>query len=96
MAFTHIVTFVFRPGSEAPATASAALTEFAATVPQVREYRCAPDAGISEGNADMALVARFDSEDDFAIYRDHPEHQRIIAELIAPDLVERTAVQLRA
>lgn len=96
MAFTHIVTFRFRPGSDAPTVASAALIELAATVPQVREYRCGPDAGVSEGNADMALVAVFDSEEDFAVYRDHPEHRRIIAELIAPDLLERTAVQLRA
>lgn len=96
MTFTHIVTFRFADGSDAPTRAAAALTAFAATVPQVRSYTCAPDAGISDGNADMALVAVFDSEDDFAVYRDHPEHRRIIAETITPDLIERTAVQMRS
>jgi hypothetical protein len=27
-------------------------------------------------------------------YRDHPEHQRILAELITPHLQDRTVVQL--
>jgi hypothetical protein len=45
------------------------------------------------------VVAEFDPVDDQTIYRDHPEHQRVITDLIAPiraDRADRAVVQYDA
>jgi len=75
---------------EAMATALDALV---ATVPEVVSYQHGLDAGISDGNFDYVIVGDYASVDDYAVYRDHPEHQRIIAELIKPHVAKRAAVQ---
>jgi Stress responsive A/B Barrel Domain len=38
----------------------------------------------------------FDSTDDQTIYRDHPVHQRVITDLIAPIRADRAAVHFEA
>jgi hypothetical protein len=43
------------------------------------------------GNWDFAVVAGFDSIDDQTIYRDHPEHQRVITDLSALRVDRATA-----
>lgn len=96
MPFTHIVVFTFPEGSDAAARAEAALTALAPTVPEVREFRCGADAGVAAGNADFGIAAVFDDLAGYEAYRDHPEHQRIIREILAPNLTSRTCVQLRA
>ena len=96
MSFTHIVAFSFTEGSDAAARAEEALTALAAVVPEVREFRCGPDAGVSTGNADFGIVAVFDDLADYELYRDHPEHQRIIKEILVPNLTSRTCVQLQS
>jgi hypothetical protein len=42
------------------------------------------------------VVAEFDSIEDQTIYRDHPEHQRVITDVIAPIRADRAAVQYEA
>ena len=96
MPFTHIVAFTFAEGSDAAARAEKALTALAATVPELREFRCGADAGVSDGNADFGIVAVFDDVAGYELYRDHPEHQRIIKEILVPNLTSRTCVQLRS
>lgn len=91
----HVVLFRWKAGvsaSEVDAVA-VALGRLPATIPTVRGYRFGADAGINDGNADFAVVADFDDVDGYLTYRDHPAHQAVIAELIAPNVVERTAVQ---
>ncbi|MFG3441224.1 Dabb family protein [Nonomuraea sp. NPDC047897] len=63
-------------------------------IPQLRSYTVGPDAGITPGSHDFAVVADFDSLDDFVTYRDHPLHQAVIAERIKPILASRAAAQL--
>ena len=41
------------------------------------------------------MVADFDDEAGYLTYRDHPDHQRFIAELITGKVSERAAVQYR-
>lgn len=96
MTFTHIVAFTFNEGSDAAARAEQALTALAATVPEVRDFRCGRDAGVSAGNAEFGIVAVFDNVADYEVYRDHPEHQRILAEILRPNMSARTCVQLGA
>ena len=42
---------------------------------------------------DFVVVADFDDVEGFLVYRDHPQHQWVIAELIAPFIETRNAVQ---
>jgi hypothetical protein len=53
----------------------------------------AADAGVSDGNATIAVVADCDDQAGWETYRDHPLHQQLIADLIVPKLAARTAVQ---
>ena len=46
-----------------------------AAIAEIRDYRFGPDAGINEGNFDFVVVADFESDDDYVVYRDHPVHR---------------------
>lgn len=74
----------------------AALDALVATVPEVLDYRHGPDVGATDGNFDYVIVGEYASMDDYVSYRDHPEHQRIIAEMIKPHVHSRSAVQYDA
>lgn len=70
-----------------------ALGELPGVVPTIRSYHFGSDIGVNEGNFDFVVVADFDDVEGFLVYRDHPQHQRVIAELIAPFIETRNAVQ---
>lgn len=72
---------------------AAALDALVAAVPEVVSYVHGPDLGVSEGNFDYVIVGDYASVEDYVVYRDHPEHQRIIAEMIKPHVAKRAAVQ---
>lgn len=92
MAFAHIVTFKWREGFSAEPVV-AALLDLAPTLDGVRQYLCGSDVGFLPDTYDTAVVGVFDSSDHFLAYRNHPEHQRILNELIAPNLADKTTVQ---
>lgn len=62
-------------------------------IAEIRRYVHGVDIGLRDSNWDYAVVADFDSADDFVAYRDHPIHQRFIDEVITGNVVERAAVQ---
>lgn len=64
------------------------------TIPEIAVYRHGPDAGVNHGNFDYVVVGDFASVDDYLVYRDHPVHKRLIAELLAPLITARCAVQV--
>jgi hypothetical protein len=70
-----------------------ALVGLPARLAGLRSYHFGTDLCLADDNADFAVVADFEDLEAFVEYRDDPEHRRIIAELIAPHLVARTAVQ---
>ena len=74
----------------------AALSSLPGRIPELRGYRFGPDAGINEGNFDYAVVADFDDVDGYLVYRDHPEHMKVLLETIAPIISARAAVQFDA
>jgi len=39
------------------------------------------------------VVADFATVEDYVVYRDHPDHKRVVAELIVPNIAARSAVQ---
>lgn len=69
------------------------LAELPSLIADVRDYRFGPDAGLVDTNWDFAVVADFDDADGWRSYREHPAHQRIIAEHIGPAAAERASVQ---
>ena len=91
----HVVCLQFKPEATAAdrQAIADALAALPARIPQLRDYRFGIDAGIAAGNFDFAVVADVDDAEGFAAYRDDPEHQRIIVELIRPILAGRAAVQ---
>ncbi len=62
-------------------------------IPELRAYKCGPDAGIVAGNADFAIVADFDDAAGYLAYRDHPAHRAVIEQVLNPIARQRVAVQ---
>lgn len=92
----HVAVFRWRPDTsvdqiEALRTGLAALPD---TIPEIRSYRFGPDATLVPNNADFAVVADFDDEQDWRSYMDHPAHDELRRQLLAPIIGERMAVQL--
>ncbi|HET6173004.1 MAG TPA: Dabb family protein [Gaiellales bacterium] len=91
----HVVTFDLKP--DAPADQvdqiAAALNALAATLPEVRSLAVGADLGLREGNAGFGVTAAFDDIEAFRVYADHPEHLRVIKELIGPHITGRHPVQ---
>jgi len=98
MPFTHIVTFKWK--ADAPAVTAAHVTKaWTALIPHlqgVQSYLCGADVGLTPSAYDYAVVGTFATRGDFKNYRDHPEHQHILRELIVPQLDRRTVVQLES
>ncbi|TYB54789.1 Dabb family protein [Nonomuraea sp. PA05] len=92
----HIVLFTWTEAAtaEQKAAVTAELRKLPGLIPQLRAYMVGEDAGINQGNHEYAVVADFDSVDDYLVYRDHPDHQKVIADSIKPILASRAAVQL--
>lgn len=94
----HVVTFDLKPDAPADQVEkiAAALNALAATLPEVRSLAVGADLGLREGNASFAVSATFDDVDAFRVYADHPEHVRVITELIGPSITARHPVQFTA
>ncbi len=95
MAIQHVVLFRFHEGTD-PSAADAlatALRRLPSLIPQIATYAVGPDLGITDGSWDFAVSARFASVDDFHTYRNHPEHQAVVTDLVQPITAERHSVQ---
>jgi hypothetical protein len=91
----HVVTFRWNDSvtDEQLVAMSAALDALPTAIPEIVAYRHGRDLGIGATNFQYAITADFANVEDFATYRDHPEHQRFIAEHITGRVAERAAVQ---
>jgi hypothetical protein len=95
--FRHVVMLRWKPEAT-PAQRAAVengLAGLPARIPEIASYTIGTDAGVNEGNYDLVIVADFANVDAYLVYRDHPDHQSVIREHIAPILAERAAVQHR-
>ncbi len=95
MSLRHLVLLRFHEGTE-PAQVAAiadALRTLPGKIPELADYRVGPDLAISDGTYEFGISADFASEADYAAYRDHPAHQAVIHDLIAPLVAARAAVQ---
>ena len=96
--FRHVVMFKWNDDVD-PAhveATGAALDALVATIPEVEDYHHGPDLGLSDGNFDYVIVGEYASTDDYVTYRDHPDHQQVIADYIKGRVSARSAVQYDA
>lgn len=95
MTLRHVVLMAWTDEATAAqrAAVAPALRELPGLVPSLRSYWVGDDAGLVDGNWDLAVVADFDDEDGWRAYLSHPAHVRVLDELIHPILATRAAVQ---
>lgn len=97
--FRHVALFSWTPeATEAQKDALVAeLGKLPGVIGTLRGFHIGPDAGLNPGNNyDYAVVAEFDDEAGYLVYRDDPEHRRIITEHLRPILASRAAVQFES
>jgi Stress responsive A/B Barrel Domain len=92
----HVALFRWTAEStdEQRSAVAPALAELPGLIPELRDYRFGPDAGLAPGgNYDFAVVADLDSVDDYRAYSAHPAHVRVLTEVVRPIVADRAAVQ---
>ncbi len=91
----HVVVFRWNESvtDEQLVVMSAALDALPAAIGQIVAYRHGRDLGLGPTNHQYSITADFANVDDFAVYRDHPDHQQFIAEHITGRVADRAAVQ---
>ena len=91
----HVVTLTFK--SETQEESIARMIESLHTLPpiikEIRSYTLGRDLNLAADTADFAIVADFDTVEDFKVYATHPTHLQVIREVIKPHVVKRTALQ---
>lgn len=91
----HIAMFTLK--EDAPEGTVAHLEEglfvLAQTIEEISAYTFGPDLGLREGTWDFAVVADFETPDDFRTYAEHPDHVAFIRERLTPVLKDRASLQ---
>ena len=91
----HVVMFKFR--EDVDDAQRQAVHDAIATMPEAtgvtETYTLGPDLSLAEGNFDFAVVGDFADQDAYLTYRDHPEHRRIVLDIIRPAITDRAAIQ---
>jgi Stress responsive A/B Barrel Domain len=91
----HVVLFTWSEAADEGRRAEtvAALLSLPDVVGGMTAFAVGPDVGITEGNADTALVADFPDEAAYRRYASDPRHLEVIAQHVRPWLAARSAVQ---
>ena len=91
----HVVALTFK--SETQEESIARITDSLRTLPpiikEIRSYTLGRDLNLAADTADFAIVADFDTLEDFEVYANHPAHLEVIREVIKPHVANRTASQ---
>jgi hypothetical protein len=93
--FRHIALFQWNEEAtdERKRAALDGLAALPGQIPEVRSFRFGADAGLSNGNFDVAVVADFDDAEAYRRYAEHPAHVALLTDLIRPIITARAAVQ---
>jgi hypothetical protein len=91
----HVVVFTWSADADAQRRAASvqALRRLRQDVGGMTSLVVAEDAGLSDGNGDVVLIADFPDAEAFYRYAQDPVHLSVIAEHIRPWLSARSAVQ---
>ncbi|MGI5330605.1 Dabb family protein [Actinomadura nitritigenes] len=92
----HIIMLKWSPEStpDQRRAAEDGLRALPARIDAIRALTAGPDAGLTPGAYDCALVADFDDVDGWRAYQEHPAHRALVADVLAPIIAERAVVQL--
>jgi len=92
----HIVLFRWKEGTtpEQVAAALDGLRTLPARIPEIRAYVVGADIGGMDGHWDVAVTGDFDDLAAFRTYFDHPAHQAVVKERVAPIRDARAVVQI--
>jgi len=93
--FRHVVMFTWKPGTTTADTDNVhqQLNTLPDAIAEIQRYQHGPDAGVNQGNHDYVVVGDFATIEDYLVYRDHPVHKKLIADVLAPLIAGRAAVQ---
>lgn len=91
----NVVVTKVKPGTTPDQVERAVNALLALQIPGVINISCGADAGLREGNADMAVVVDLEDEEAYRAYDADPEHNRIRREIIAPIAERVDRVQFR-
>lgn len=80
----HVITTLNDDAKDKAAEIRDILIEWAATIPECKRFEIGVDAGINPTSGDFALIAEFDSVDDYQVYATDERHLEIITTMIAP------------
>lgn len=93
--FRHCVLLRFSESTSADQRENvrAAIAALPDQIPEIVNYTVGLNAGDREDNYDLAAVGDFASKADYDVYASHPAHVEVISSVIAPAIVERSAIQ---
>ncbi|MDF5756965.1 Dabb family protein [Spongiactinospora sp. TRM90649] len=91
--FRRIILFTWTESAteEQRAAVAAELAKLPALIPEIRRLEFGADT--TSGNADFGVLADFATKSDWAVYVEHPAHQKVVADHIRPIIAGRTAIQ---
>lgn|SRR5487761_872778 len=92
----HVVLMRFRADSPPAALAAAVegLASLSQQIPEVLAMSPGLNLGLTADGCDLAIVVDFASPADYLAYANHPEHHRVVRELIDPWVVDRHRAQI--
>lgn len=62
----------------------------------LRNFRCGPDVGITDGAWDYTVIAILDEANSYLAYHDHPAQAAVLRDLIAPIISEAARIQFKS
>lgn len=75
------------------AAATDGLAALPGLIPEIKAFRLGRDIGVNSGNFHLAVTADFENVEGYLVYRDHPEHLKVIREKGSLVVASRAAVQ---
>lgn len=92
----HIVSFTWKSGTadEDIQRIDDAISGLEHQIPALRSLSHGRDLGIRSGNAQYGVTALIEGDDPSA-YLDHPAHRAVAADVVAPHVASKSAVQFR-
>lgn len=90
----HVITVLNDDAKHLGPEIKEALLEWVAGVPECTRFEMGMDLGLAPGTGDFAIVAEFDSVEDYRTYATDERHQEIISTMIAPNAASVTRSQI--
>lgn len=91
----HVVLLIWKKGTSQAQVevATQGFARLAETIGLIKGYSFGPNLGLPGSNFDYALVARFESIEDFNAYMKHPKHSAFMESVTDPIVESYGAVQ---